>query len=162
MIKRNLLTVLLGSLVCASAMAANPVPSAMTPAASALLRDLVQTAKPALDDQQARRKPRVRGGSGCDDPGDIAEHPECGGAKAPTVLEQEARRKPRVKGGSGCDTPQDVAEHPECRALPEVKDDLLSRSKPRIRGGSGCDDPGDAAEHPAECGVIREERKSLI
>ena len=24
-----------------------------------------------------RRKPRVKGGSGCDDPGDIIEHPEC-------------------------------------------------------------------------------------
>lgn len=24
-----------------------------------------------------RRKPRVMGGSGCDDPGDILEHPEC-------------------------------------------------------------------------------------
>ncbi len=24
-----------------------------------------------------RRKPRVPGGSGCDDPDDIAEHPEC-------------------------------------------------------------------------------------
>lgn len=24
-----------------------------------------------------RRKPRVPGGSGCDDPGDIREHPEC-------------------------------------------------------------------------------------
>jgi hypothetical protein len=24
-----------------------------------------------------RRKPRIPGGSGCDDPGDVAEHPEC-------------------------------------------------------------------------------------
>jgi ferric-dicitrate binding protein FerR (iron transport regulator) len=24
-----------------------------------------------------RRKARVKGGSGCDDPGDVAEHPEC-------------------------------------------------------------------------------------
>ncbi len=24
-----------------------------------------------------RRKPRVKGGSGCDDPRDIIEHPEC-------------------------------------------------------------------------------------
>lgn len=24
-----------------------------------------------------RRRPRVKGGSGCDDPGDILEHPEC-------------------------------------------------------------------------------------
>jgi hypothetical protein len=27
--------------------------------------------------QDARRKQRVPGGSGCDDPGDYAEHPEC-------------------------------------------------------------------------------------
>jgi hypothetical protein len=27
--------------------------------------------------QDARRKKRVPGGSGCDDPGDYAEHPEC-------------------------------------------------------------------------------------
>lgn len=126
MIKRNLLTVLLGSLVCASAMAASPVPSVVTPDASALLRDLVQTAKPALDDQQARRKPRVPGGSGCDDPGDIAEHPECGGAKTPTTLDdQQARRKPRVPGGSGCDDPGDVAEHPECSAIPEERKSLV-------------------------------------
>jgi hypothetical protein len=26
---------------------------------------------------EKRRKPRVPGGSGCDDPGDILEHPEC-------------------------------------------------------------------------------------
>lgn len=26
---------------------------------------------------EKRRKPRVPGGSGCDDPGDIIEHPEC-------------------------------------------------------------------------------------
>ncbi|MDI3338031.1 hypothetical protein QKW60_16605 [Defluviimonas aestuarii] len=34
-------------------------------------------------DQQAtidkRRKPRVPGGSGCDDPRDLIEHPECQG-----------------------------------------------------------------------------------
>jgi hypothetical protein len=29
------------------------------------------------DMEAKRRKPRVPGGSGCDDPGDIAEHPEC-------------------------------------------------------------------------------------
>ena len=32
----------------------------------------------AIDsDVEKRRKPRVPGGSGCDDPGDIIEHPEC-------------------------------------------------------------------------------------
>jgi hypothetical protein len=30
-----------------------------------------------------RSKPRVPGGSGCDDPGDAAEHPECGGSASP-------------------------------------------------------------------------------
>ena len=30
-------------------------------------------------DRRGRRKPRVPGGSGCDDPGDIREHPECRG-----------------------------------------------------------------------------------
>ncbi|MCB2130611.1 MAG: hypothetical protein KDE03_16465 [Rhodobacteraceae bacterium] len=31
------------------------------------------------DDVSKRRKPRVPGGSGCDDPRDIIEHPECSG-----------------------------------------------------------------------------------
>lgn len=26
---------------------------------------------------EKRRKPRVKGGSGCDDPEDVLEHPEC-------------------------------------------------------------------------------------
>jgi hypothetical protein len=26
---------------------------------------------------EKRRKPRIPGGSGCDDPGDVIEHPEC-------------------------------------------------------------------------------------
>lgn len=29
--------------------------------------------------RKGRSKPRVPGGSGCDDPGDILEHPECAG-----------------------------------------------------------------------------------
>lgn len=28
-------------------------------------------------DVDKRRKKRIKGGSGCDDPGDILEHPEC-------------------------------------------------------------------------------------
>ena len=32
------------------------------------------------DDSSGRDEPRIPGGSGCDDAGDIAEHPECGGA----------------------------------------------------------------------------------
>jgi hypothetical protein len=72
----------------------------------------------ADEDVQARRKPRVRGGSGCDDPEDVIEHPECRAAlTAPkdALQDLQARRKPRVPGGSGCDTPQDRSEHPECR-----------------------------------------------
>jgi hypothetical protein len=30
-----------------------------------------------IGDSVDRRKPRVRGGSGCDDPRDLIEHPEC-------------------------------------------------------------------------------------
>jgi len=64
-----------------------------------------------------RNKPRIPGGSGCDDPQDVREHPECRALKsldgdAMTI----ARNKPRIPGGSGCDDPQDVREHPECRA----------------------------------------------
>jgi hypothetical protein len=76
------------------------------------------TASTAADDVLARSKPRVRGGSGCDDPQDVIEHPECRAAlTAPkdALQDLQARRKPRVPGGSGCDTPQDRAEHPECR-----------------------------------------------
>jgi hypothetical protein len=70
------------------------------------------------DDELARRKPRVRGGSGCDDPQDVIEHPECRAALTlPKVTLEDllARSKPRVPGGSGCDSPRDKAEHPECR-----------------------------------------------
>ena len=83
-------------------------------------------AKTEFNSMEAKRsKPRVPGGSGCDTPRDVAEHPECrpaakradGKAFGGLNLTQEAkRRKPRVPGGSGCDTPRDVAEHPECRA----------------------------------------------
>jgi hypothetical protein len=111
----------------------------------------------ADEDVQARRKPRVPGGSGCDDPRDVIEHPECSPAlTAPKEALQDllARSKPRVPGGSGCDDPRDVIEHPECSpaltAPKEALQDLLARSKPRVPGGSGCDSPRDKAEHP-EC-----------
>ena len=42
-------------------------------AATAQIVDWTITA----DTLEKRRKPRVPGGSGCDDPGDILEHPEC-------------------------------------------------------------------------------------
>ncbi len=87
---------------------------------SAALKTKIQ-----YNDMEAKRaKPRVPGGSGCNTPRDIAEHPECtpaakradGKAFEGLNLIQEAKRaKKRVPGGSGCDTPQDVAQHPECR-----------------------------------------------
>jgi hypothetical protein len=76
------------------------------------------TVSAAADDVLARSKPRVRGGSGCDDPQDVIEHPECRAAlTVPKEALQDllARSKPRVPGGSGCDSPRDKAEHPECR-----------------------------------------------
>jgi hypothetical protein len=72
----------------------------------------------AGDMEAKRRKPRIPGGSGCDSPRDVREHPECRRADAtvsPADLIEEARRKPRVPGGSGCDDPRDLIEHPECR-----------------------------------------------
>jgi hypothetical protein len=82
-------------------------------------------AKTEYNDMEAKRsKKRIPGGSGCDDPRDVIEHPECrptaslnGDVKnSGDQLIQEAKRsKKRIPGGSGCDTPQDVAEHPECR-----------------------------------------------
>jgi hypothetical protein len=83
-------------------------------------------AKIEFNDMEAKRsKPRVPGGSGCDTPRDVAEHPECRPAAKRAdskaidglnLIQEAKRRKPRVPGGSGCDTPRDVAEHPECRA----------------------------------------------
>lgn len=34
---------------------------------------------PAEYDRKGRKKPRIPGGSGCDDPEDLIEHPECAG-----------------------------------------------------------------------------------
>lgn len=69
-----------------------------------------------------RSRPRVPGGSGCDDPGDILEHPECSGEGGSAVDGTSPSRgggghggRPRIPGGSGCDDPQDIIEHPECR-----------------------------------------------
>jgi hypothetical protein len=87
---------------------------------SVITREAVQstqatTTTPPADDLLARRKPRVPGGSGCDDPDDLIEHPECRPGNAAQQDDQLARRKPRVPGGSGCDDPDDLIEHPECR-----------------------------------------------
>ena len=76
-----------------------------------------------------RSRARIPGGSGCDDPGDVAEHPECrvgatpastsatGGTTLMDVLfgGGSNRSRARIPGGSGCDDPGDIAEHPECR-----------------------------------------------
>jgi hypothetical protein len=74
-----------------------------------------------------RDKPRIPGGSGCDDPGDVAEHPECSGGspvikakmktKSSPALKQSGsgRKKIRIPGGSGCDDARDLLEHPECK-----------------------------------------------
>ena len=72
------------------------------------------------DRSSGRDRPRIPGGSGCDDPGDIAEHPECrgngGGATVtPPNDSGSGRDRPRIPGGSGCDDPGDILEHPECR-----------------------------------------------
>jgi hypothetical protein len=96
----------------------------------------VGKATSTIEDTEARRRPRVPGGSGCDTARDRAEHPECrvarrgaddpaghvrgeGPGHASVInlndLQQLARSKPRVPGGSGCDTTRDRAEHPECR-----------------------------------------------
>ena len=85
------------------------------------------------DDSRGRSRPRIRGGSGCDDAGDQLEHPECGmlidnnGNGIDDRLENgsgsrddtpsgSGRKRPRVPGGSGCDDPGDILEHPECSA----------------------------------------------
>jgi hypothetical protein len=112
MIKMTLLSVLLGSLACASAMAA--APSSVVRGSTSAMPDTAQTSPASVDDLLTRRKPRVKGGSGCDDPDDLIEHPECRPNITP-IEEQLARSKPRVKGGSGCDDPEDLIEHPECR-----------------------------------------------
>ena len=66
-----------------------------------------------------RDETRIPGGSGCDSPRDLLEHPECGGGigSIPTdgALSGSGRDKPRIPGGSGCDDPEDLLEHPECR-----------------------------------------------
>jgi len=72
------------------------------------------------DDDSGRSKPRVPGGSGCDDPEDILEHPECtigigAGTGAGNTAGSDSGRDPRVPGGSGCDTRRDWLEHIECR-----------------------------------------------
>ena len=84
------------------------------------------------DDSRGRSRPRIPGGSGCDDAGDLLEHPECGmlidnngngiddrlenGSRTDDNPNGSGRKRPRVPGGSGCDDPGDILEHPECSA----------------------------------------------
>lgn len=90
-----------------------------------------------------RGKPRVPGGSGCDDPEDLIEHPECRVNVTPTD-DQLARRKPRVPGGSGCDDPEDLIEHPECRLGSLMQDkQLLAREASEGPRGADNERPGD-------------------
>lgn len=74
------------------------------------------------DRSGGRSRPRVPGGSGCDSPGDMAEHAECGGGGTgattrgtPSGGNGGHGGRPRIPGGSGCDDPRDLIEHPECR-----------------------------------------------
>lgn len=64
--KSLLLATTLATIVLGSAL---PV-TAMTKAAGLYDASL-------MSGEYDRRRPRVPGGSGCDDPGDIIEHPEC-------------------------------------------------------------------------------------
>jgi hypothetical protein len=82
MMTKTLSTLLLGTLACGAAMAVGTSASSPTAlqASSAVVRDAAQGTQAiplTVDDQLARRKPRVPGGSGCDDPEDLIEHPEC-------------------------------------------------------------------------------------
>jgi hypothetical protein len=100
-------------------LALSTVSFASAPTNDILLEKITKSS--TADMEAKRRKPRVPGGSGCDDPRDIAEHPECTPAAniktfdVNDLVQEAKRRKPRVPGGSGCDDPGDVAEHPECR-----------------------------------------------
>ena len=76
------------------------------------------------DRSSGRSRPRIPGGSGCDDPGDVAEHAECrvGGETGTgatdgggTTIGRGHGGRPRIPGGSGCDDPGDLLEHPECQ-----------------------------------------------
>lgn len=48
-----------------------------TPAFAGVATDGWNVMEFAGDNMVDRRKRRVPGGSGCDDPGDVLEHPEC-------------------------------------------------------------------------------------
>ncbi len=80
MFKRNLMTLAVGAIWATSAMTAYAAPSSagdVARDATAGLRGQLTATDTALDQMLARSKPRVPGGSGCDDPRDLIEHPEC-------------------------------------------------------------------------------------
>ena len=54
-----------------------------------------------------RHKPRVPGGSGCDDPRDLIEHPECNPANATLGKEQIAREGNEGPRGADNERPGD-------------------------------------------------------
>jgi hypothetical protein len=111
-IKMSMVIVAVGVLgtVATSVMAAQVQNAAMLEGAQSVRAPIA-----LIEDVLSRNKPRVPGGSGCDDPQDQVEHPECRSASIAKPEDLLARSKPRVPGGSGCDDPQDLAEHPECR-----------------------------------------------
>lgn len=161
MFKRNFMTLAVGSVLAFGAATASAVATdhvrvaAQGPAIVSLLQtgdlqrgatmDLlgIAGADTVAAKGSGRGKPRVPGGSGCDDPEDIIEHPECAG-NAPSTDDQLARRKPRVPGGSGCDDPEDVIEHPECR-LGNLTFDKQHLAREASEGPRGADNerPGD-------------------
>lgn len=66
-------TLILTSTALALAFTLNLTTSTSASAAPAGAYSIDDMAGTSVD----RRRPRVPGGSGCDDPGDILEHPEC-------------------------------------------------------------------------------------
>ena len=150
MFKRNLVAVAIGALLATGNLAAHAEvassPSLIT-AVSATHAAGSAVVTGALTDVLAakgsgRGKPRVPGGSGCDDPEDVIEHPECAG-NAAAVEEKLARRKPRVPGGSGCDDPEDLIEHPECAGNAAVGKQYLVREAGEAPRGADNERPGD-------------------
>ncbi len=163
MFKRNLMTLALGALLSTGAMTAYAgLPASVS--AGDVAREAAEgprgadnerpgdrhrrggrfTTETPADEVIARRKPRVPGGSGCDDPRDLIEHPECVLGNAAPVDDQLARRKPRVPGGSGCDDPRDLIEHPEC-AIVGATDAKVFVAREASEGPRGADNerPGD-------------------
>lgn len=155
MLKRNLISLAMGALLVGGALSAQATSATNVGQATADVAKAAQSSQQdagftanALSDVIAakgsgRGKPRVPGGSGCDDPEDLIEHPECAG-NAPVTDDQLARRKPRVPGGSGCDDPEDVIEHPECR-LGNAMLDKTFVAREASEGPRGADNerPGD-------------------